>query len=51
MVVIDGKTVVENGKVLTLNEDEILKKVSDLAPKVYSKAGLQDKIKPQWPIF
>ena len=51
MVVIDGKTVVENGKVLTLNEDEILKKVSDLAPKVYSKAGLQDKIKPQRPIF
>ena len=33
MVVIDGKTVVENGKVLTLNEDEILKKVRDLAPK------------------
>mgnify|MGYP001462185912 FL=1 len=51
LVVIDGRTVVEQGQVLTLDEEAILAKVEALAPKVYAKAGLEAKIKSRWPLY
>lgn len=51
LVVIDGKTVVTQGKVLTLDEEEILTKVNQLVPKVYARAGLENKIKSSWPLI
>ena len=45
-VIVDGKIVVENKKVLTLDEEDILKRAKIQAEKVYERAGI--KISPRW---
>jgi len=47
-VLIDGKLVVENQNVLTLNEQEILIKAQERAEGVLQKSGV--KVKMKWPI-
>lgn len=45
-VIVDGKIIVENKKVLTLDEEDILKRAKIQAEKVYERAGI--KISPRW---
>lgn len=50
-VIIGGKTVLENGKVLTLNELEIYEHVREIQPKILAKTGLQAQAQTTWPIY
>jgi cytosine/adenosine deaminase-related metal-dependent hydrolase len=47
-VVIGGKTVVEGGQVLTMDEDRILEEADERARKVYERAGI--KYGSRWPV-
>ena len=47
-VIVDGKIVVRNKKVLTLDEEDIIKRARERALKVYERAGI--KISPKWPV-
>jgi len=49
-VIIDGRIVMRNRKVLTINEDELLNKAQKAAEKVIDKSGLLDKLKSKWAI-
>ena len=48
-VYIDGKLVMENRKVLTVNEDEILDRCAVLGEQVLKRAGVQ--VPGKWPIL
>ncbi len=48
-VLIDGKWVVQDEKVLTLNEEDVLKRASGRAKGLYERAGI--KIQPRWPVI
>lgn len=50
-VIIGGRTVVEGGRVLTVNDLEIYGKVKELQPKILAKTGLAQKIQTTWPIY
>lgn len=43
-VIIDGKVIMENREVKTVNEEEILERARELAPKVYAKAKLHQDV-------
>lgn len=47
-VVIAGKVVVENGVVLTMDEDRILEEANQRAAAVYQRAGIS--FQPRWPV-
>lgn len=47
-VIIDGKIIVENGKVLTMDEEDILERAKKRAEMVYERAGI--KISPKWKV-
>lgn len=47
-VVIDGELVVEKGKLLSMDEDEILKEARHHADTLYARAGFRGQ--PKWPI-
>jgi cytosine/adenosine deaminase-related metal-dependent hydrolase len=49
MVVIDGKIIVQDGKVLTLDEGRILDEANERARDLYKRAGID--FKPRWPII
>jgi cytosine/adenosine deaminase-related metal-dependent hydrolase len=48
-VVVDGRMVVEHGKLLTMNEEEVIEQARKHAPEVYRRAGID--VKPRWPII
>jgi cytosine/adenosine deaminase-related metal-dependent hydrolase len=48
MVVIDGQVVVEQGNLLTMDEDEVIEQARQHAGQLYRRAGIE--IKPQWPL-
>lgn len=50
MVVIDGKVVVADGSLTTMDEQEILKEAEWRARDVVRRAGLSEKVKPRWPV-
>jgi len=50
-VIIDGKIVMKDRKLLTIDENEILNKAQKAAERVLEKAGLKDKLKSKWPLF
>lgn len=50
-VVVDGKMVVEKGKLLTMNEDEVWKEAERRAHDIVQRAGLKEKVKPRWPVL
>ena len=50
-VVIDGKTVMKHRKVLTLDEEQILKEARERFPKVVKRGDLDDVIGPRWPVI
>ena len=48
MVVIDGKVVVQDGQVLTLDQGRILAEARERAARLYRRAGIE--IRPRWPV-
>ncbi|GAB7356319.1 hypothetical protein MBLNU459_g7116t1 [Dothideomycetes sp. NU459] len=49
MVVVDGRIVVNNGKLLTMDEEEIWREGARRAKEIVVRAGLSDKVKARWP--
>ena len=48
-VVVDGKVVVEQGNLLTMDEGEVLGQAREHASALYRRAGIE--IKPRWPVL
>jgi len=48
MVVIDGKVVVRDGTILTMDEERILDEANERVRKLYERAGID--FKPRWPV-
>ncbi len=48
-VVVDGRIVVEQGHLLTMNEDEVMQQARKNAEALYARAGIE--IKPKWPVL
>jgi hypothetical protein len=48
LAVIDGKMVVRDGQVLTMDEGRILAEARERAGSLYRRAGID--IKPRWPV-
>src|SRR6266571_4106083 len=49
MVVVDGQVVVEQGQLLTMDEDEVMEQAWQHANALYQRAGIE--IKPKWPVL
>jgi cytosine/adenosine deaminase-related metal-dependent hydrolase len=49
MVVVDGQIVVKQGKLLSMDETEIMKEAQKHANALYVRAGIE--IKPKWPVL
>jgi 5-methylthioadenosine/S-adenosylhomocysteine deaminase len=49
-VICDGRVLLENKKVLTLNEPEIFREVARLMPRILEKTKLAEKVRPTWPV-
>lgn len=50
LVVVNGKMVVEKGRLLTMNEDEIWQEAGRRAHEIVRRAGLNKSLKPKWSI-
>ncbi|KAL4932481.1 amidohydrolase [Aspergillus undulatus] len=50
VVVVDGKMVVEGGKLLTMDEGKIVREGQKRSREVVERAGLADKVKPRWTV-
>ena len=50
-VLCDGKVLMEGRQLQTMNEDEILRETDRLSPGILKKTGLEEKIRPKWPIL
>jgi cytosine/adenosine deaminase-related metal-dependent hydrolase len=48
-VVVDGRIVVEQGQLLTMNEEEVIMQARQYAEALYQRAGIE--IKPKWPVL
>jgi len=48
-VVVDGQIVVEQGQLLTMDEDEVMEQAWQHANALYQRAGIE--IKPKWPVL
>ncbi|HEX6481772.1 MAG TPA: amidohydrolase [Ktedonobacteraceae bacterium] len=48
-VVVDGQIVVEQGQLLTLDEDEVMEQAQQHAQALYKRAGIE--IAPKWPVL
>ncbi|HLZ56222.1 MAG TPA: amidohydrolase [Ktedonosporobacter sp.] len=49
MVVVDGQVVVEQGTLLTMDEQEIMEQAHQHAGLLYKRAGID--LKPKWPVY
>ena len=50
MTVINGKIVVEKGKLVTMDEGEVWKEAEKRGHEVVERAGLTKKVQARWPI-
>ncbi|KAF1813058.1 atrazine chlorohydrolase/guanine deaminase [Eremomyces bilateralis CBS 781.70] len=50
-VVVNGKTVVEKGRLITMNEDAVVSEAAIHAKEVMERAGLTEKVKAKWPLI
>ena len=50
MVVVDGKTVVKDGKLLTMHEEAIWREAERRSKEIVDRAGLKEKVKSKWPV-
>src|SRR5256884_5776672 len=48
MVVVDGQVLVEQGNLLTMDEDEVIEQAHHNAAQLYLRAGIY--LKPRWPL-
>lgn len=48
MTVVDGRIVVQGGKLLTMNEEEIMTEAQRRSKEVVERAGLTNKVKSRW---
>src|SRR5579872_4877969 len=48
MVVVDGQIVVEQGQLLTMDEDEVMEQANQHANALYKRAGIE--LMPKWPV-
>jgi cytosine/adenosine deaminase-related metal-dependent hydrolase len=48
-VVVDGQIVVEQGQLLTMDEDEVMEQAQQHAQALYKRAGIE--IVPKWPVL
>ncbi|OCL05765.1 atrazine chlorohydrolase/guanine deaminase [Glonium stellatum] len=51
MVVVDGKILVEDGKLKTMDEEEIWKEGEKRGHEIAERAGLGEKVKGRWPVI
>jgi cytosine/adenosine deaminase-related metal-dependent hydrolase len=49
-VVVDGQVVVQDGRLLTMDETEIVEEAKRRSREVVARAGLTDQVKPRWPV-
>jgi len=49
-VLVDGKVIVDGGKVLTLDQEDIFTQVRKVMPSILEKSALAGKVSPNWPI-
>ncbi|WPG98720.1 Hypothetical protein R9X50_00151400 [Acrodontium crateriforme] len=49
-VVVDGKLVVENGKLLTMDEEAVWQEAERRSKEVVARAGLTNEVGPRWPV-
>lgn len=50
LVVVDGKVLVQDGELLTMNEQEIVDEAKKQSRKVVERAGLSSKMQGRWPV-
>lgn len=50
IVVVDGKMVVKEGNLLTMNERDIVEEAKKRSKEVVKRAGLTEKVKVRWPV-
>ena len=50
LVVVDGKRLVQDGELLTMNEQEIVEEAKKRSKEVVERAGLSSQIKGRWPV-
>ncbi len=50
-VLCDGKILMEGRQLKTINEEEIYEATDRLMPAILKKTGLQEKVKPKWPVI
>jgi 5-methylthioadenosine/S-adenosylhomocysteine deaminase len=51
VVIVGGDVLVENGRVLSMDEDRVYEEVRRLMPGILSKTGLAERVRPRWPIL
>ncbi|KAJ6022833.1 hypothetical protein N7499_008152 [Penicillium canescens] len=50
LVVVDGKVVVNNGELITMDEHEIVREAQKRSKEVVKRAGLDGRVQPIWPV-
>jgi cytosine/adenosine deaminase-related metal-dependent hydrolase len=50
VVVVDGKVVVQGGKLMTMDEEEVWKEAERRSKEIVGRAGLTEKVKGRWPL-
>lgn len=49
MVIVDGRVVVEGGRLLTMDEEVVWRDAARRAEEIVARAGLSEKVKGRWP--
>jgi 5-methylthioadenosine/S-adenosylhomocysteine deaminase len=50
-VIIDGRVIMEGGKVQTMDEKEVLTKAQEAGARIFDKSGLARRLRPRWPVL
>ncbi|KAL4765325.1 amidohydrolase [Aspergillus foveolatus] len=50
VVVVDGRVVVRNGELLTMDEGEIVREAERRSREIVERAGLGEKVRPKWTV-
>ena len=50
VVVVDGKVVVQGGKLMTMDEEEVWREAERRGKEIVGRAGLREKVKGRWPL-
>ncbi|GIJ88215.1 hypothetical protein Asppvi_007133 [Aspergillus pseudoviridinutans] len=50
VVVVDGRMLVRNGELLTMDEAEVVREAQKRSREVVARAGLTERLQPRWPV-